>query len=156
MLAVGQRAKQKETQMTVLEHEAPRGLRGVVVTDTELGDVRGLEGFYHYRQYAAVELAERRRLEDVWYLMFEGDLPDDHGFNASTFTARVIASTGADVAAAVTGAIGALSGPLHGGAPSRALDTLDAIGSPGNTAAWVRGRVEAGERIMGFGHPVYR
>src|SRR5436190_2617908 len=62
--------------MTVLEHEAPRGLRGVVVTDTELGDVRGLEGFYHYRQYAAVELAERRTLEDVWYLMFEGELPD--------------------------------------------------------------------------------
>src|SRR5256885_9254323 len=75
MLAVRQRAKQKETQMTVLEHEAPRGLRGVVVTDTELGDVRGLEGFYHYRQYAAVELAERRSLEDVWYLMFEGELP---------------------------------------------------------------------------------
>jgi citrate synthase len=60
------------------------------------------------------------------------------------------------VAAAVTGAIGALSGPLHGGAPSRALDTLDAIGTPENTAAWVRRQVEAGERIMGFGHPVYR
>src|SRR5207248_11363998 len=55
----------------------------------------------------------------------------DHGFNASTFTARVITSTGADLGAAVVGAIGALSGPLHGGAPSRALDTLDAIGTPG-------------------------
>src|SRR4029078_3918453 len=68
----------------------------------------------------------------------------DHGFNASTFTARVIASTGADLAPAVVGAIGSLSGPLHGGAPSRALDTLDAIGSPERTAAWVRDRVEAG------------
>lgn len=79
----------------------------------------------------------------------------DHGFNASTFTARVIASTGADLGAAITGAIGALSGPLHGGAPSRALDTLDAIGSPDRIDEWVRPRVESGERIMGFGHAVY-
>lgn len=266
--------------------EVPRGLAGVVVTDTELGDVRGQEGFYHYRQYSAVELAEKRTFEDVWSLMIEGRLPDageradfaarttplrhtpqevaamlpdlakamkegsvfdglrvvlpligaadgfmplydtepgqrvqdaltisavvptllatlyrlrqglapveprddlsyaanylymlsgeepdqararaieqylistiDHGFNASTFTARVIASTGADLASAVVGALGALSGPLHGGAPSRALDTLDAIGTPENADAWIRERVLAGDRIMGFGHPVYR
>lgn len=80
----------------------------------------------------------------------------DHGFNASTFTARVITSTGADVAACLVGAIGALSGPLHGGAPSRALDTLDAIGTPERIDPWIRERVLAGERIMGFGHPVYR
>ena len=80
----------------------------------------------------------------------------DHGFNASTFTSRVIASTGADLAACVVGALGALSGPLHGGAPSRALDTLDAIGTPERAEAWVRERVLSGERIMGFGHPVYR
>lgn len=80
----------------------------------------------------------------------------DHGFNASTFTARVIASTGADVAACLTGAIGALSGPLHGGAPSRALDTLDAIGTADRIGPWIRERVLAGDRIMGFGHPVYR
>jgi citrate synthase len=80
----------------------------------------------------------------------------DHGFNASTFTARVIASTGADLGACFVGAIGALSGPLHGGAPSRALDTLDAIGTPDRVDEWVRPRVEAGERIMGFGHAVYR
>ncbi|MFF3398724.1 citrate synthase/methylcitrate synthase [Streptomyces sp. NPDC002659] len=266
--------------------DVPRGLAGVVVTDTALGDVRGREGFYHYRQYSAVELAERRGFEDVWHLMFHGELPDaaqraafakrtaslrrlpddvraalpaiarssalsgplaglrtalsllgasaglrpvydldtdrrrtdalaacaavptlltalhrlgqglepveprddlpyaanylymltgsepepararaieqylvstvDHGFNASTFTARVIASTGADVAACLVGAIGALSGPLHGGAPSRALDTLDAIGTPERIDPWIRERVLAGERIMGFGHPVYR
>ncbi|MFE9405093.1 citrate synthase/methylcitrate synthase [Streptomyces sp. NPDC006530] len=264
----------------------PRGLAGVVVTDTELGDVRGREGFYHYRQYSAVELAGTRTFEDVWHLMFHGELPDaggraaftartarlrhlpegvrralpdlartgapagplaglrtalsllgaaknfrpvydldagqraedalaacaavptlltalhrlgqglepveprddlpyaanylymltgslpepehvraieqylistiDHGFNASTFTARVVASTGADVAASLVAAVGALSGPLHGGAPSRALDTLDAIGTPDRIDGWIRERVLAGERIMGFGHPVYR
>ncbi len=80
----------------------------------------------------------------------------DHGFNASTFTARVVTSTGADVGAAVVAALGALSGPLHGGAPSRALDTLDEIGDPANTEAWVRDAVGRGERIMGFGHAVYR
>ncbi|WP_263165093.1 citrate synthase [Streptomyces sp. SCSIO ZS0520] len=266
--------------------DAPRGLAGVVVTRTALGDVRGREGFYHYRQFSAIELARTRSFEDVWHLMVHGELPDaarraaftrrtaalrrlpeevraalpalaaasarsgplaglrtalslygaaqgfrpvydtdaearredtlaacavtptlltalhrlgrglepvdpredlpyaanylymltgsepdperaravetylistiDHGFNASTFTARVIASTGADVAACLAGAVGALSGPLHGGAPSRALDTLDAIGSPDRIDPWIRARVLAGERIMGFGHPVYR
>ncbi|WNM30710.1 citrate synthase/methylcitrate synthase [Streptomyces sp. Li-HN-5-11] len=266
--------------------DAPRGLAGVVVTDTRIGDVRGNEGFYHYREYSAVELAQTRSFEDVWHLLVHGDLPDarrgaaftaetaalrrlpeevravlpaiaaasarsgplagmrtalsllgaakgfrpvydidadrrrqdtlvacaavpalltalyrlgrgldpvepredlsyaanylymltgcepdperaraveqylistiDHGFNASTFTARVIASTGADVAACLVGAVGALSGPLHGGAPSRALDTLDAIGTPDRVDSWIRERVLAGERIMGFGHAVYR
>lgn len=266
--------------------EAPRGLAGVVVTDTEIGDVRGLEGFYHYRQYSAVELARTRSFEDVWHLLVLGELPDvekgaafaartaalrrlpeqvraalpaiaaagsasgplagmrtalsllgaakgfrpvydidadrrredtlaaaaavptlltalhrlgrglepvepredlsyaanylymltgaepdpdraraieqylistiDHGFNASTFTGRVIASTGADAAACLVGAVGALSGPLHGGAPSRALDTLDAIGTPDRIDTWIRERVLAGERIMGFGHAIYR
>jgi citrate synthase len=80
----------------------------------------------------------------------------DHGFNASTFTARVIASTGADLAACVVGAIGALSGPLHGGAPSRALELLDAIGTPDQIDPYIRARILAGDRIMGFGHAVYR
>jgi citrate synthase len=267
--------------------EIPKGLEGVVVADTTIGDVRGLEGFYHYRQYSAVELAEKRTLEDVWYLLFEGSLPTlarraafidelrplrevppevkdvlpmiaalggpeappldmlrtlvslvgvdfgfgpwldigsdelraqalrtcalvptlltalyrlkhglepvdphpelpyaanylfmmhgevpkpaharaveqylvstiDHGFNASTFTARVITSTGADLAAAVVGAIGALSGPLHGGAPSRALDMLDAIGTEDKAEPWLRAAVERGDRLMGFGHRVYK
>src|SRR5690606_29226753 len=72
----------------------------------------------------------------------------DHGFNASTFTGRVIASTGAD--------IGARSCPLHGGASPRALDALDAIGSVDTIADWIRGELEAGRRIMGFGHNVYK
>ena len=80
----------------------------------------------------------------------------DHGFNASTFTARVVASTGADMAGSMVAAIGALSGPLHGGAPSRALAMIEEIGDPRNAREWVRGRLEKGRRIMGFGHAVYR
>lgn len=80
----------------------------------------------------------------------------DHGFNASTFTARVIASTGADAAACLVGALGALTGPLHGGAPSRALDGLDAVGTPDRIEPWIRGELAAGRRLMGFGHAVYR
>ncbi|WP_434317877.1 citrate/2-methylcitrate synthase [Leifsonia sp. P73] len=265
--------------------DVPRGLTNVVAASTALGDVRGQEGFYHYRQYSAIDLARERTFEDAWYLLLFGDLPSaqeltafrariaearrlpepvaqllpaiarltahdqlaglrmaltavaaadgmrpvydededarlrdavrvaavtpvllaslrayaegrtppeprddlghvagylrlitgrtpdaaheralsayltaaiDHGFNASTFTARVIASTGADVAAAVDGALGALSGPLHGGAPSRALDTLDAIGTPDRIDAWITETVRSGGRVMGFGHAVYR
>lgn len=266
--------------------DVPRGLTNVVAAHTALGDVRGQEGFYHYRQYSAIDLARERTFEDAWYLLLFGDLPTpdqlaafrariaaarripaevaellpaiarltaagdalaglrmalaavaahdgirpvydedddarigdairvaavtpalvaalhayatgavppearddlghvadylrlvtgrvpdaahehalsayltaaiDHGFNASTFTARVIASTGADVAAAVDGALGALSGPLHGGAPSRALDTLDAIGTPDRIDEWITETVRSGGRVMGFGHAVYR
>lgn len=265
--------------------DAPAGLEGVTVATTSVGDVRGQEGFYHYRHYSATELARHRTFEDVWHLLFHDELPHgrqaqdfnsriravraipdpvlpaleqiatlagagaldalrsavsvtsaalgfrpsidvslgqlrldalrlcalmpslvaalhrlgndkepipprgdlghvanylymltgdeqdaeevraveqymittiDHGFNASTFTARVVTSTGADLGAAVTAAIGALSGPLHGGAPSRALDMLDRIGSPEQSADWVREQVESGRRIMGFGHRVYK
>jgi citrate synthase len=80
----------------------------------------------------------------------------EHGMNASTFTARVIASTGADVAAALSGAVGALSGPLHGGAPSRVLAMLDEVQRIGDAERWVRDALDRGERIMGFGHRVYR
>ncbi|MEU6701514.1 citrate/2-methylcitrate synthase [Pseudonocardia sp. NPDC046786] len=263
------------------------GLRGVAVTSTSIGDVRGDEGFYHYRQYSAVELARSRTFTDVWFLLAEGRLPDlgerarfdariaarralpdalqallpsiadacgtdlaaglrtalsvlgplhglrplwdtgpergaedvltvcaatptvlaalyrlgegrepvppradlgpaanwlwmlsgaepapehvravdaylvstvDHGFNASTFTARVVASTGADVASCVVAAIGAFAGPLHGGAPDRALESLDLIDrdAGGSPERWVADRLAAGERIMGFGHAVYR
>jgi citrate synthase len=263
--------------------EVPAGLKGLVVADTTIGDVRGAEGFYHYRQHSAVELAEVTRFEDVARLLLLGELPDadeaarfsaslavrrqvpetalaalpalvasgapplallatalsitagalglrpmvdlgpaerledaltlvgvlptlvaaahrlslgleplppdaglghaadylrmlsgrvpdpaearaidrylvltaDHGFNASTFAGRVIASTGADLGACLVGALGALSGPLHGGAPSRALDLLDEIGDPVRAGAVVEAHVVAGERIMGFGHAVY-
>jgi citrate synthase len=80
----------------------------------------------------------------------------EHGMNASTFTARVIASTGADVAAALSGAVGAMSGPLHGGAPSRVLHMLEGVEATGDASAYIRGVLDRGERLMGFGHRVYR
>lgn len=103
--------------------------------------------------------------------MLDGEVPDDervralntylntvvdHGFNASTFTARVIASTGSDMVAAVVGAIGALKGPLHGGAPGPALDMVFEIGEPERAEAYLREKLSAGERLMGFGHRVYK
>ena len=80
----------------------------------------------------------------------------EHGMNASTFTARVIASTGADVAAALSGAVAAMSGPLHGGAPSRVLHMIEAVEQGGDAGKYVRGVLDRGERLMGFGHRVYR
>ena len=266
--------------------DVPRGLKGVAAAETRIGDVRGGEGFYHYGAYNATKLARERTLEEAWFLVRTGRLPDtselteftrlvaghraiphdvlaalptvahlasedqplealraayglfalakryrpwldldeetidrqaletaaifapivvalyrlargddpipprddlghaanylymlegrepaagrvraleaylistiDHGFNASTFTARVVASTGADVASAVIAAIGALSGPLHGGAPSRVLDMLDSIGDPADAESWLRAALARGEKLMGFGHPVYR
>jgi citrate synthase len=80
----------------------------------------------------------------------------EHGVNASTFTARVVASTGADCAAALSAAVGALSGPLHGGAPSRVLAMLDEVEATGDAERWVKAALDRGERLMGFGHRVYR
>jgi citrate synthase len=80
----------------------------------------------------------------------------EHGMNASTFTARVIASTGADVAASLSGAIGAMSGPLHGGAPSRVLHMIEEVEKQGDARKYVKDLMDRKERLMGFGHRVYR
>jgi len=103
--------------------------------------------------------------------MLSGEVPDaervrgletylntviDHGLNASTFTCRVITSTGSDLVSAVVGAIGALKGPLHGGAPGPALETVFEIGDVSRAEQVLRGKIEAGERLMGFGHRVYK
>jgi citrate synthase len=80
----------------------------------------------------------------------------EHGLNASTFTARIVASTGADVAACLSSAIGALSGPLHGGAPARVLSMLDEVEREGDATAWVKRALDRGDRLMGFGHRIYR
>ncbi|MCW2876712.1 MAG: Citrate (Si)-synthase [Sphaerisporangium sp.] len=80
----------------------------------------------------------------------------EHGMNASTFTARVIASTGADVAAAMSGAVGAMSGPLHGGAPARVLHMIEEVERIGSAETYVKKALDSGERLMGFGHRVYR
>ena len=80
----------------------------------------------------------------------------DHGMNASTFTARVVTSTASDLISAVVAAVGALKGPLHGGAPGPVLDMLDAIREPAHAEAWILGELAAGRRIMGMGHRIYR
>src|SRR5215469_12944313 len=80
----------------------------------------------------------------------------EHGMNASTFTARVIASTGADVPAAMSGAVGALSGPLHGGAPARVLHMIEEVEHTGDAEGYVKSVLDRGDRLMGFGHRVYR
>lgn len=90
--------------------------------------------------------------------VFEGALilHMDHDFNASTFTSRVIASTESSMAAALSGAVGALSGPLHGGANEKVMEMVDRIGSPDQARAWIKNALAAKEKIMGFGHRVYR
>src|SRR3954463_5511154 len=93
---------------------------------------------------------EARALDVYWVSATE------HGMNASTFTARIAASTGADCAAALAAAVGTLSGPLHGGAPARVLPMLDAVAESGDPEGYVERLLERGERIMGFGHRVYR
>src|SRR5206468_9059620 len=94
--------------------------------------------------------AHVRAIDTYWICTAE------HGLNASTFTARVVASTGADAGAALSSAVGALSGPLHGGAPARVLPMLDGVAEAGDAETWVRDALDRKERIMGFGHRVYR
>jgi citrate synthase len=97
--------------------------------------------------------ADPRRVEAIdryWVCAAE------HGMNASTFTARVVASTGADVAACLSAAVASLSGPLHGGAPSRALGMVEAVEQSGDARGYVKEVLDSGKRLMGFGHAVYR
>lgn len=94
---------------------------------------------------------QRTRALDTYLI-----LTADHGLNASTFTARVIASTLSDMCSSIVGAIGALKGPLHGGAPALVLDMLRSIGTPDNAEAWLTSALDRGDRLMGFGHRVYK
>ncbi len=105
----------------------PPGLKGVEVTDTEIGDVRGLEGFYHYRQYSAVELARQRTLEDVWQLMLDGSLPADAAAR-DRFAAEV--GPARDVPGSLLDALAALVGATPGAGPMTGLRTaLSALGA---------------------------
>ena len=119
----------------------------VVDADPDLGYAAA---YLHMLTGTRPEPGAARALEQ--YLI----LTMDHGFNSSTFTSRVITSTGSDIGSALTGAIGALAGPLHGGAPSRALAMLDAIGTPDRAEEYLRAEIQAGQRLMGFGHRVYK
>ncbi len=107
-------------------------------------------GFLYQLRGEKPEQADAKALEAYFMVGAE------HGFNASTFTARVITSTHSDMASAVAGAIGALKGPLHGGAPSEVVNQLHEMGSPEQAEKWIRAALDRGERLMGFGHRVYR
>ena len=106
---------------------------------------------YLHQVFGAEPSAERARAVETYL-----NTVCDHGLNASTFAARVIVSTRSDVISAVTGAVGALKGPLHGGAPGPALDMVFEIGAPERAEAVIRAKLERGERLMGFGHRIYR
>lgn len=106
---------------------------------------------YLYMLFGEVPSAARTRALETYL-----NTVVDHGLNASTFTARVIISTQSDLISAVVGALGALKGPLHGGAPGPALDMVFEIGSPEQAEPYLREKLEHGERLMGFGHRVYK
>jgi citrate synthase len=110
----------------------------------------------HAANYLYMLTGERPNAEYVRALETYLNTVCDHGFNASTFTARVIISTHSDMISAVVGAIGALKGPLHGGAPGPALDMVFEIGKAENAEAYLRAKLSAGEVLMGFGHRVYK
>jgi citrate synthase len=108
------------------------------------------EDFLRMSRGGAPAPSEVRALDTYWVTVC------DHGMNASTFAARVVVSTGSDDVSAVVAAVGALKGPLHGGAPGPVLDMLDGIGRPERAEAWLAGELAAGRRIMGMGHRIYR
>ncbi|MBW8268750.1 bifunctional 2-methylcitrate synthase/citrate synthase [Caldovatus aquaticus] len=108
------------------------------------------ENFFHV-VFGKVPQPEVVKAFDVSLILYA-----EHTFNASTFTARTIASTGADIHAAITGAIGALKGPLHGGANEAVMHMLEEIGEPENAVAWLEGRLDHRALVMGFGHRVYK
>ena len=110
----------------------------------------------HAANFLWMLLGDEPSQEDADALDTTFTLYADHTMNASTFTARIIASTLSDMFSAITGAIGALKGPLHGGANEEAMKAAEEVGSPENAAAYVAGRLERHEKIMGFGHAVYR
>ena len=130
--------------------QSARGLGRPMVPQREVDRARTIVERFMIRWRGEPDPAHTRAVDAYFVSAAE------HGMNASTFTARVIASTGADAAAAISGAIGALSGPLHGGAPSRVLSMLDAVERSGDATRYVKGVLDRKERLMGFGHRVYR
>jgi citrate synthase len=130
--------------------QAARGLGLPIVPQREVDRGRTLAERFLIRWKGEPDPKHVQAIDAYWSSAAE------HGMNASTFTARVITSTGADVAAAFSGAIGAMSGPLHGGAPSRVLGMIEEVERSGNAEAYVKGLLDKGERLMGFGHRVYR
>ncbi len=130
--------------------QSARGLGRPMVPQTEIDKAKTIVERFMVRWRGEPEPAHVQAVDAYFVSAAE------HGMNASTFTSRVIASTGADVAAAISGAVGAMSGPLHGGAPSRVLGMIEEIERSGDATAYVKGVLDRGERLMGFGHRVYR
>ena len=130
--------------------QAARGLGLPIVPQREVDKGSSLAERFLIRWKGEPDPKHVKAIDAYWSSAAE------HGMNASTFTARVITSTGADVAAAFSGAIGAMSGPLHGGAPARVLTMIEEVEKSGDADAYVKGLLDDGERLMGFGHRVYR
>jgi citrate synthase len=130
--------------------QAARGIGQPMVPQSEVDKGRSITERFMIRWRGEPDPKHVKALDAYWTSAAE------HGMNASTFTARVVASTGTDVGAALSAAIGAMSGPLHGGAPSRVLHMLEEVERTGDAASYVRSVLDAGERLMGFGHRVYR
>ncbi|MBA3438014.1 MAG: citrate synthase 2 [Actinomycetota bacterium] len=130
--------------------QSARGSGQAPVPQTEIDKATSIPERFLVRWRGEADPRHVKAIDAYWISAAE------HGMNASTFTARVVTSTGADVAAALSAGVGALSGPLHGGAPSRVLTMLDAVEERGDAEAWVKEWLDSGERLMGFGHRVYR
>src|SRR5215467_11005631 len=130
--------------------QAARGLGLPMVPQRRVDEAKTITERFMTRWQGEPDPRHVKAIDSYWVSAAE------HGMNASTFTARVIASTGADVAAALSGAVGALSGPLHGGAPARVLHMIEEVERTGDAEAYVKQALDAGERLMGFGHRVYR
>jgi citrate synthase len=130
--------------------QSARGIGQPPVPQSEVDKARSIPERFLIRWRGEADPNHVKAIDAYWISAAE------HGMNASTFTARVVASTGADVAAALSAAVGALSGPLHGGAPSRVLQMLDDVEASGDAESYVKAVMDRGERLMGFGHRVYR
>ncbi len=130
--------------------QSARGVGRPPIAQREIDTARSIPERFLIRWRGEADPRHVKAIDAYWISAAE------HGMNASTFTARVVASTGADVATALSAAVGALSGPLHGGAPSRVLQMLDEVEAAGDADRWVKDALDRGDRLMGFGHRVYR
>ena len=130
--------------------QSARGMGQPPVPESEVDKARSIPERFLVRWRGEADPSHVKAIDAYWISAAE------HGANASTFTARIVASTGADAAASLSAAVGALSGPLHGGAPSRVLTMLDEVERTGDADGYVRRALENRERLMGFGHRVYR
>ena len=146
------RADLARTAVMVLSYvaQAARGIGQPMVPQSEIDKAQSITERFMRRWKGEPDPRHVQAVDAYWTSAAE------HGMNASTFTARVVASTGADVAASLSAAVGAMSGPLHGGAPSRVLGMIEEVERRDDATAYVKQLLDSGQRLMGFGHRVYR